>query len=272
MKPTTEKRVVVSDLGYLHFPEEYSLFERKRRDYKNRKLFRNATSIISISESIRKDLIEHYGIENERIEVEYPEISSAFLTPPNQTELERLKQRYGITGRYLLNFGELNKINNQKITVEALNNISPDISVVLIGKDSNGYGRELEKFARHKGVEHRVIFINEIFDEELAILTKGAEIVLSISKYEGFPLHLLSALAAGCVVIASSGGSHEEVGGPDQYYIDATDCNELISAIHCLLHDQRSAEMMAEAGKSFVTSKFHLDEHDEDSEIFTLES
>ncbi|MDE5869480.1 MAG: glycosyltransferase, partial [Muribaculaceae bacterium] len=157
--------VVVSSLGYLHFPEDYGLIERKRMDYRNRKRFKAAEYIIALSESIKKDLIRYYGIEDDRIRVEYPDIPSSFLLPHDEETLHQRRARYGISGRYLLQYGELNKINNQKMIVEALSNISPDIKVVLVGCDKANYRKELEKIAKFHGVENRVIFIEEIYDD-----------------------------------------------------------------------------------------------------------
>ena len=248
------EKILVSSLGYLHCPECFGVGARKFIDIMNRSRFRKASHIVALSEGIKRDLISHYDIPEEKITVEYPEISSYFNEPLNDEELERLRTRYGIPDRYLLQYGELSKLNNQKMTVEALSNISPDISIVLVGNDKAHYRKELEKIAKLHGVENRIIFIEEIYDDQLATLTQGAEIVLCLAKYEGFPYHLISALTSGCIVIASAIEEHEAAGGPDQYYIDSDDSTELISAIHSLLRDPASAKIMAEAGKEYVNT------------------
>ena len=75
--------VTVHDLGYLHFPRAHPFAARLYLDLGTRWSVRAARRVIAISQTTRRDLIAHYRVPPERIDVVYYGIAPHFRPPPD---------------------------------------------------------------------------------------------------------------------------------------------------------------------------------------------
>ena len=78
-------------------------------------------------------------------------------------------------------------------------------------------------------------YISEKF---LAILYRNAQVFLFPSKYEGFGLPVLEAMACGCPVVCSTAGSLAEVAGDAAILVDPQDREGMGEAVAQLLSDR----------------------------------
>ena len=105
-------------------------------------------------------------------------------------------------------------------------------------------------FARLKelGVEDRVRFTGYIPDDDLPGLISAASALVMPSKYEGFGLPVLEAMACGTPVIASNASSLPEVGGDAVLYAPPDDVRTWVEAIHRVLEDEALRVSLREKG------------------------
>jgi len=68
-----------------------------------------------------------------------------------------------------------------------------------------------------------IIFVEDVDDNELAGLYSGSDVFVTASKYEGFGLPLLEAMACGLPCVVSNAGALPEVGGDAALYVDPDD-------------------------------------------------
>jgi glycosyltransferase involved in cell wall biosynthesis len=79
-------------------------------------------------------------------------------------------------------------------------------------------------------------------------LYSGADCVVYLSRYEGFGLPVLEAMACGAPVVASCSTSIPEVSGDAALLVDPDDVEAAATAIRTVLTDQLFRRRMIEAG------------------------
>ena len=112
----------------------------------------------------------------------------------------------------------------------------PDARLVLIGQPSVGWEDVGAKHARLLGTAATAVGYPD--DATVASTLAGARALVYPSRYEGFGMPPLEAMACGTRVIASSAASLPEVCGPHATYVDAGNADALAAAmIDALTHD-----------------------------------
>jgi len=111
----------------------------------------------------------------------------------------------------ILHVGHLERRKNLEVLIDALPRL-PGTTLRLAGAD-HGAGRALAARAQRRGVAERVVFEGIVDDERLASLYCDAGVVAVPSRYEGFGLTALEALAAGRPVVVGDGSALAEVVG-----------------------------------------------------------
>ena len=190
---------------------------------------RRAARVLTVSERTRRDLTELYGIPKERIVVTPNGVDPAFTPGEPSNRL--------LPGSYALLVGAVQKRKNPLAALAAATAAELPLVVAGPAKDAE-LARKLERRgARVTGY---------VPQEELVELYRGAACVLQTSRYEGFGLPVLEALACGIPVVAVDEPALREVGGDAAIYAsEAT----LADAIRQALaeREQRSAAGIARA-------------------------
>jgi len=114
---------------------------------------------------------------------------------------------------YALVVGTLQPRKNPDAAIEALALLDDsDLRLVFAGPDKGGRAHA-ERTAERAGLGARVEFKGHVPQEELAALYRGAACLVFPSRYEGFGLPALEAMASGTPVVATSAGALPEVTG-----------------------------------------------------------
>ncbi|HKQ33642.1 MAG TPA: glycosyltransferase, partial [Thermodesulfobacteriota bacterium] len=117
----------------------------------------------------------------------------------------------------------------------------------------------LEKEAEELRLSNRVIFLGQRNDVRELLL--GCDLFVLPSLFEGLPLSVMEAMAAGKPVIASDiGGVNELIrDGETGYLVPPGDTHALARSINTLISDPALARRMALAGKTLVEKEFSAD-------------
>ena len=110
-----------------------------------------------------------------------------------------------------------------------------DLRLVFAGPD-RGLEGELREQARLLGLSERVEFAGHVPPDELAALYRGATCLVFPSRYEGFGLPVLEAMASGTPVVAARSSSIPEVAGDAAVLVDG-DADELAAGIERAVSD-----------------------------------
>lgn len=242
--PGVPSVITIHDVIPLMWPEHYL-----RTGLMHRMLYaaaRRATRLIAVSERTRADAVEWLGVDPGRIDVVREAAGEQFApTDPGQ-----VPARLGIEGPYVLYVGGLANRDPRK-NVEALIDAfagwaeaagRPE-SLVLAGRLGPAAAPLVER-ARRSGA--RIVFAGFVADADLPALYAGASCLLTASRYEGFGLPALEALACGTPVAAYDAGALREVAGPGAVLVRDDDAGELMRAVEMICdRDELRARLRA---------------------------
>ena len=245
--------VTIHDLIYERFPGTYSPVDVLLYRHKYRRSCRDASHIVAVSESTRRDLMEFYAISPDKISVIYQGCDPIFTRRLEPSEIRDTLSRYGLRQPYLLTVGTIERRKNAALIVSALGSLPhKELTLVLIGRETP-YAQEVRETARRYGVSDRLLFLYGVPTADLPALYAGAEIFVYPSLFEGFGIPILEALSVGVPVIGATGSSLQEVGGADSLYCDPYDADSLAHLIDRIYTDALLARQMIDRGRQHAT-------------------
>jgi len=207
---------------------------------------------IAVSNAVGRQLCQTFHVPCQKIEVIHNSIPvAAFDRPPNMT-LKTMLNR-GTDRPIVLSVARLDAQKGHTYLLAAIRHV-PNAIFVLAG---DGPERAcLEAQADRLGIGDRVIFLGHRND--VADLLASCDLFVLPSLYEGLPLSLLEAMAAGKPVVATSvGGTPEAVlDGETGFLVPPRDPAPLVGAIHRLLADACLRRKMGLAGRLRVQRNF----------------
>jgi len=249
--PRCARVLAVHDISYEHFPECFRLRERLRNKIWVRASARRAETVIAISEYAKRDLVQTYGIDPERVVVTLLAADPEFRPPERRTETQEVRRRYEIDGPYLLYVGNIQPRKNLKRLIQAYGQLlaagETQHRLVIVGQKAWLYSDVFEE-ARRAGLSEQITFTGYVPQEDLRHLYAGAGAFVFPSLFEGFGLPVLEAMACGAPVITSRTSSLPEVAGDAALYIDPYRVEELAGALRRLTHDDALRARLSAAG------------------------
>jgi glycosyltransferase involved in cell wall biosynthesis len=162
---------------------------------------RAAARVFAVSERTRRDLVELYGIDERKVVVTPNAVDPAFSPGPSTA---------GQDG-YLLFVGAIQERKNPLAAADAARELG--MPLVVAGPEKEpALARELEA----RGAQLR----GYVEKPALADLYRRAACVVLPSRYEGFGLPVLEAMACGTAVVAANDPAMREVGGDAAVYAE----------------------------------------------------
>lgn len=196
-------------------------FERGRElmPYRDRWIFRRsvrrsvkkAAAVLTVSEFSRSELCTTYGLEQDRVFVTPNGVDPSFLDV-GRSPAESAAAQVATPSPYVLFVGALQPRKDPVCAVEALALSDPDLHLVLAGPDKGSADAVIDAATRLR-VRDRVQLLGHVDKPRLASLYRHAACVVLPSRYEGFGLPVLEAMAIGTPVVAAATSSIPEVAG-----------------------------------------------------------
>jgi len=226
---------------------------------------RRAATHLCVSENTARDLRHYYPeIPPERIGVAHLGVDPAF-SPRDAESIRAFRKRHRIDRPYFLLVGERIGMLGAKTGARGYKNTGlffetyPNWGrrdaylIVLVGRSSPE--PELVQNIDPRNLK----WIPNLPDEDMPLVYGGATALVYPSKYEGFGLPVLEALACGCPVITTSLASLPEVGGDAPLYVHPESHAEIKAAMEAVVspgeRDKR-AELGLRQSKKFSWERF----------------
>ncbi|MBC8449011.1 MAG: glycosyltransferase family 4 protein [Chloroflexi bacterium] len=230
--------VTVHDLGYLHYPEAHTRWQRAYLQWSTRWNARRSAHLLVDSQATKADLTARYRLPPGKMTVVYPGRDETLRPVTDPAALEEVRARYGLGERYILHVGTLQPRKNLLRLVEAFVQVHRDgLQLVLAGK--RGWLAEpLFRRVEELGLSEAVRFPGYVEDADLPALLSGAACFAFPSLYEGFGFPVLEAQACGTPVVASNVSSIPEVAGDGALLVDPHDTAALAEALAGVLSDE----------------------------------
>jgi len=204
---------------------------------------RDADAIIAISEHAEHQLVERYGFDADRVHLIphgvdtdrfYPREERHPAVDPEKTTL--------------LYVGRLGARKGLDLALRALARVDdPDLEFLIAG--TGRHEEYLRNLARELGIVNRVRFLGYVPDDELPVLYSSSDVFVLPSRYEGFGLVALEAMACGTPVIgADAGGISTAIRFDPVSAVVPRRCERFATALESVLADVRDGGGRFEAG------------------------
>jgi glycosyltransferase involved in cell wall biosynthesis len=235
--------------------KKYSLLRTFFRRLMINSCIRNSKSIITVSNSSAKDIVELGAISVTPIHLGFNNPFASFeVTSTKENEVLKRHNLLGVP--YLLFIGTLLRHKNIPVLLDAFKKSkheTPLLKLVLIGAPDNDFSNIIETVQR-LDLDTEVSILNYVEQDEKLIILKNSSIFCFISSYEGFGIPILEAQAAGVPVIVNNVSSLPEVGGEGVYLVSSLNlAEETAKAITKLITDHDLREGLIKKGYQNLT-------------------
>jgi glycosyltransferase involved in cell wall biosynthesis len=207
---------------------------------------RRADAVLTDSVASRRDIVRHLHIPADRVHPVLLAADESFLPVEDPEALAAVRENYALPERYFFYLGGFDRRKNVPIVLRAFAEFSGQqtagepVWLVVAGRlpaQNTDFFPDPRRIARELGIEERVLFTGWIPDEDKPALYTAALAFVFPSRYEGFGLPPLEAMACGTPVIASDRGSLPEVVGDGGLLVAPDDVAGLARAMARLAFD-----------------------------------
>lgn len=240
--------ITIHDLVHFIHPEWF--YESTNAYFKGplKEMSKRADAIIADSYSTKKDVVQCYEVDENKVSVVYPGLYPQELYKYDGVNpcIEGIQQ-----DKYILSVAAVHEYKNQTGLIKAFasfKNRYPDIDLKLVLVGNTRKEMYLHDLIEKSGCRGDIIITEYVNDEGVIWLYKNAFLFACVSLFEGFGLPVLEALACERPVICSNVKSIPEVGGDAVYYCNPYDVDSITDAFEkVILDDERRTSLMEKA-------------------------
>lgn len=221
--------------------------------WSSRFTLKHSKKILTVSEFTKNELINLYDADEKKIKVIHNGYNKSLYRKINDKKsIENVKDKYGIEGDYLLYIGRIEKKKNVSRLIEAVAYLYEidkffDKKLVLVGAADYGYD-EVNYIISQYNLDDIVIIPGWVDECDLPYLYNGASVFVFPSKYEGFGIPLLQAMACGVPVAASNTASIPEVVNNSALLFDPDVPIDIAKKIEEILNNSELREKLIKDG------------------------
>ena len=252
--PTRGRLVVTAhDLMYLHHPQFLDPRWVARLQEGTTDLANRANYWICVSEHTRNDLVKHYGVPHGRTCVVYHGIDESFRNAgEDATSVQRVRAKFNLTERpYFLFLGSVEPKKNLPMLLRSFGKaLEAGLEADLAVAGRAGWqAQEVREVAESLPIlRDRLHFLGFVDQADLPPLLGGAKAMVTPSRYEGFGMPLIEAMAAGTVVLSSDRGALPEVGADAAKFFSPDDVDALAELLQVIDGDAALCENLRSRG------------------------
>jgi len=229
--------VTIHGLEYEYYPKMYPKKHLAYLRWSTKYALNKARKIIAVSENTKKDLVELYNGDPNKIKVIHHGVVRYSVS--NRSVRHRVPNT-----PYILYIGRLETKKNIQGLVRAFDLLKKRFQVPhqLILAGPKGYGYDKIK------LRNDVIEKGYVSEQEKKKLMQNAAMFVFPTFYEGFGMPILEAQVMGCPVITSNISSMPEVAGQGAVLVEPRDIEEMSQRMYQLIEDNDFKERLINQG------------------------
>lgn len=217
---------------------------QRRWQLKFRPIVKRARLFLAVSDFTKQRLVNLLGIEPDRIAVVGNGVDEMFFAPP-PAETERGRSLRGGNPTVLITGGLTAKKGGAAVLAvaeELLRRESPLRFIVV------GFHNDEHLLQRSRSLPN-VVHAGHVNDDEYHSLLGHSACLLFLSRYEGFGIPIMEAMAMGTPVVASTFASIPEVVGDAGYLVDAGRSEEIADLLQEIADNPAGAAALVARGR-----------------------
>lgn len=243
--------VTIHDLIPLRFPEYFSAIKRVYAYSIMNHAVRSADAVITVSEFTRKDILETFRIDPDKVHVIYNGVHTKFARLTDSSKVMEFKRKHRIeNAKIILYVGSVKPHKNVETLMMAFSKLRrrmPHVLLIFAGEALN-MGKGLPELIGRLSLNDSIRELGRLTDDELVVAYNAADVLVMPSRYEGFGLPVLEAMACGTPVIASTVASVPEIVGEAGILVDPEDSDWLSASLETILSDISLRQRLVELG------------------------
>jgi glycosyltransferase involved in cell wall biosynthesis len=208
--------------------------------------------LTTVSSAAKDEIVEAFGVAPERLRVIGVGVDEETFRPAGD-------KADGTVGRIVTIASADVPLKGLDDLIEAVAKLRTERPVALVVVGTLRPGGAADRAITRLGLTGTVRFVSGLPDEELAELFRSAQVAVVPSRYEGFSLPAVEAMACGTPLVVTTAGALPEVVGPDGHaalHVPAGDPDALAGAVRRLLDDAPLRRRLGAAGRQRVVEHF----------------
>lgn len=247
--------VTIHDMGFHHLPKLYKKRQVHIHEIAVREAVKRATRIITVSEFTGRDLVQSYGADPSRIAITPLGVDHGLYRPiTDVAAIEECLTRHHLSRPFFMTVGRIEAKKNILMLINAFTQfkarqgIGSPYKLVLAGIPGFGY-EEVKRAIAASPVKDDIKELGYLAEADKPLLLNAASALIHPSKYEGFGIPVLEAMACGCPVLTSTAASLPEVAGEgNALFFSPDDVEALIAQMQHVVSDDAVVTKLKEAG------------------------
>ncbi len=251
LRTKVKTALVVHDIAFEHYPEQVPYLTRKYYQYYSQRYARRADSIAAVSSYTKQDLVNTYGIAEQKIEVVYNGVNRIYQ-PLTDIAKQAVKTQYAQGKDYFLFVGAIHPRKNLANMLRAFDRLKSQgncsAKFLIAGRQA---WQCHEALATYKAMQHKdaVVFLGHLQIEELSKIMGAATALVYASIFEGFGIPIVEAFCAETAVIAGNTSSMPEVAGNAALLVNPLSVESIYLAMAQLYHNPTLRQQLIENGR-----------------------
>ena len=232
--------MTLHDLTHVHYPDTQPVDRLREIERRLPESLERASRIMVDSHFIADEAIRHYSLPAEKLQIAPLGVADRFR-PRNEEELQHRLAAMQLKMRsYYLCIGTLEPRKNLQLAINAYLGLPATIrnrTPLLIVGGSGWRQEQMDKIPARAISDGQIRLLGYQSEEQVAELLAGAQALLFPSRYEGFGLPVLEAMASGTPVITCRNAAIPEVAGEAALYAEPDDMEGFRAQMLRLLED-----------------------------------
>jgi glycosyltransferase involved in cell wall biosynthesis len=243
--------LIVQRLGFLHSPKFVSKKELRLYKKNTEPSLKKARKILTTSQSVKKDIIEQYKINEDKIDVANTGINQLFK-PIDWKEKEAIKEKYSEGKEFFLFYGSLEVVDNLITLLKAFSffkkrqksNMQLIIAINELPKKES-FTESLKTYKYRNEVK----LLQNLSEEERAKITAAAYAFVYPSYQEDAAATLLEPLRCEVPVIISDNVVFYETCADAALYVNPNHQEDIADKLMLVFKDEKKRSELIEKGK-----------------------
>ncbi len=241
---------VICDINFFHYPKDLPFAYRTFFNYFFPRYAAQSTRILTISDYCKKDIVDSYHTNPDKIDVMPIGVENTFAPLPEEKQAE-VRARHTQGKKYFIFVGSIHPRKNITGLLRAFELFKQksrsDYKLVLAGSFFWGK-KEINKILEGMQYKSDVIFTGRTPDNTLRELLASAFCLTFVSYFEGFGIPLIEAMRCQIPIITSNVTSLPEVAGNAALYIDPFNIEDICRGMMTVYQDEALRNTLVKNG------------------------